>query len=290
MSDPITALTTAAKFIGPAASAYGALKGNGGSKTETSTVDPATAARYDDLYNRAQGVAGQPFTPYTGARVAGFNPDQLAGFDATRNMFGRSLSFDPTGQLNNLAQGPLNIQQFQNPYNEQVINNTLGDLNDARQMQIQSDQDAAIGRGAFGGSRSALLESETNKNFADVAGRTAGNLRQSGFNNAANLALNDRNFRAGLFGNQLADQYRGLGLLSGIGRQQQGLGQAGLDANYGEFMRGINYGPKQLSLLRSSVFGGTPGETRTSSTNLGTIDRLGDAINSYQQVAGLFEK
>jgi hypothetical protein len=160
MSDPITALTTAA-------TAYGAIKGGGDKTTQSSTVDPATQARYDDLYNRAQGVAGQPFTPYTGARVAGFNPDQLAGFDATRNMFGRSLGYDPTGQLNNLAQGPLNIQQFQNPYNEQVINNTLSDLNNARQMQIQSDQDAAIGSGAFGGSRSALLESETNKNFAD---------------------------------------------------------------------------------------------------------------------------
>jgi hypothetical protein len=274
-------MASALPYITAGATAYGAIKGGGDKTTQSSTVDPATQARYDDLYNRAKGVAGQPFTPYTGARVAGFNPDQLAGFDATRNMFGRSLGYDPTGQLNNLAQGPLNIQQFQNPYNEQVINNTLGDLNDARQMQIQSDQDAAIGRGAFGGSRSALLESETNKKFADVAGRTAGNLRQSGFNNAANLAMGDRNFRAGLFGNQLADQYRGLGLMSGIGNQQQGLGQAGLDANYGEFMRGINYGPQQLGLLSGAVFGGTPGMTNTSSTNQGLLGRIGDAADIY---------
>ena len=267
-----------------AVTAYGALKGGGDKTTSTSTVDPATQARYDDLYNRAKGVAGQPFTPYTGARVAGFNPDQLAGFDATRNMFGRSLSYDPTGQLNNLAQGPLDIQQFQNPYNDQVINNTLSDLNDARQMQIQSDQDAAIGRGAFGGSRSALLESETNKKFADVAGRTAGNLRQSGFNNAANLAMGDRNFRAGIFGNQLADQYRGLGLLSDIGRQQQGLGQAGLDANYGEFMRALNYGPQQIGLLSDAVFGGTPSTTDSTTTNRGALGRIGDSVSIYDTI------
>ncbi|BAQ90442.1 protein of unknown function [uncultured Mediterranean phage uvMED] len=280
MSDPLTALATAA-------SVYGATKGSGDKTTQSSTVDPASQARYDDLYNRAKGVAGQPFTPYTGARVAGFNPDQLAGFDATRNMFGRSLSFDPTGQLNNLAQGPLDIQQFQNPYNDQVINNTLSDLNDARQMQIQSDQDAAIGRGAFGGSRSALLESETNKKFADVAGRTAGNLRQSGFNNAANLAMGDRNFRAGLFGNQLADQYRGLGLLSGIGRQQQALGQAGLDANYNEFTRGINYGPEQLGLLSGAVFGMTPGQINSTSNKQGTLGRIGDSIDIYDAIKNL---
>jgi len=280
MSDPLTALATAA-------SVYGATKGSGDKTTSTSTTDPATQARYDDLYNRAKGVAGQPFTPYTGARVAGFNPDQLAGFDATRNMFGRSLGYDPTGQLNNLAQGPLNIQQFQNPYNEQVINNTLGDLNDARQMQIQSDQDAAIGRGAFGGSRSALLESETNKKFADAAGRTAGNLRQSGYNNAANLAMGDRNFRAGLFGNQLADQYRGLGLLSGIGSQQQRLGQAGLDSNYGEFMRGINYGPQQLGLLSGAVFGMTPGQIDSTSNKQGTLGRIGDAVDIYDTIKNI---
>lgn len=280
MSDPLTALATAA-------SVYGATKGSGDKSTTTSTTDPATQARYDDLYNRAKGVAGQPFTPYTGARVAGFNPDQLAGFDATRNMFGRSLSYDPTGQLNNLAQGPLNIQQFQNPYTDQVINNTLSDLNDARQMQIQSDQDAAIGRGAFGGSRSALLESETNKKFADVAGRTAGNLRQSNFNNAANLAMGDRNFRAGLFGNQLADQYRGLGLLSGIGNQQQLLGQAGLDANYNEFLRGINYGPQQLGLLSGAVFGMTPGQINSTSNKQGTFGRIGDSIDIYDAIKNL---
>ncbi len=267
-----------------AVTAYGALKGGGDKTTSTSTVDPATQARYDDLYNRAKGVAGQPFTPYTGARVAGFNPDQLAGFDATRNMFGRSLSYDPTGQLNNLAQGPLDIQQFQNPYTDQVINNTLSDLNDARQMQIQSDQDAAIGRGAFGGSRSALLESETNKKFADVAGRTAGDLRQRNFNNAANLAMGDRNFRAGIFGNQLADQYRGLGLLSDIGRQQQGLGQAGLDANYGEFTRALNYGPQQIGLLSDAVFGGTPGTTDSTTTNRGTLGRIGDSVSIYDTI------
>ena len=270
--------------------AYLGSKSKGPKQTSTSTVDPATQARYDDLYNRAKGVAGQPFTPYTGARVAGFNPDQLAGFDATRNMFGRSLSFDPTGQLNNLAQGPLDIQQFQNPYTDQVINNTLSDLNDARQMQIQSDQDAAIGRGAFGGSRSALLESETNKKFADVAGRTAGNLRQSNFNNAANLAMGDRNFRAGIFGNQLADQYRGLGLLSGIGNQQQLLGQAGLDANYNEFMRALNYGPQQIGLLSGAVFGGTPGMTNTSSTDQGLLGRIGDAADIYSAFNALNPK
>ena len=38
-----------------------------------------------------------------------------------------------------------NLGAYQNPFQQQVIDNTLGDLNRARQMQIQSDQDASIG-------------------------------------------------------------------------------------------------------------------------------------------------
>ena len=129
-----------------------------------------------------------------------------------------------------------NLSAYQNPYTEQVIDNTIGDLDRARKLQLQSDQDAAIGQGAFGGSRSAIIESETNKRFADAVGDISERLRSNSFDRATNLAsmdmgrdMQNRSFQANLFGNQLADQYRTLGLLSGIGNQQQALNQAGLD-------------------------------------------------------------
>ena len=74
-----------------------------GKSTTTTTTDPTQMAIYEDLYGKAQGIAEQPFIPYTGARVAGFNPDQLQGFDATRNMFNQSMGFNPRQGLNNLA-------------------------------------------------------------------------------------------------------------------------------------------------------------------------------------------
>lgn len=421
-------MAQALPYITAGATAYGALKGSG--DTQTSSVDPATQARYEDLYNKAKGVANQPFVPYTGPRVAGFNPDQLQGFDATRNMFGQSMSFDPRQKLNTLANQstptvtpftgsatqlqPAAMQQaaniapidlysgasvnrgairdvkpqsllstdlgaYQNPFQSQVIDNTIGDLNRARQIQLQSDQDAAIGRGAFGGSRSAILESETNKNFADAVAKASGNLRSQGFdratslagqdigrqfsadqymsdadravamqnatfgqqaglarqgllgdvaqnqaqldarrfgadqsalnqfglqqgsyNNAMNMAnmdainrarfmqpgleMQNRQFRAGLLGNQLSDQYRNLGLLSGIGSQQQGLQQAGMDSGYGEFMRALNYGPQQLGLLSSSVFGMNPGTVQNY--DQGTAGRIGSAVTSLDTLFG----
>ena len=258
-----------------------------GKSTTTTTTDPAQMAMYQDLYGKAKGIASQPFVPYTGARVAGFNPDQLQGFDATRNMFGQSMSYDPRGRLNTLAgkSAPslldTDIGAYQNPFQTQVIDNTLGDLNRARQMQIQSDQDAAIGRGAFGGSRSALLEAETNRNFADRAGNIAADLRSRGFDRATGLAgmdidneFRNRGFQAGLLGNQLSDQYRNLGLLSGIGGQQQGLQQRGMDAGYNEFLRALGHGPQQLGLLAQGV-SALPTQTNTTSSNKpGTLSSL----------------
>ena len=261
-----------------------------GKTTTTTSTDPTQMAMYQDLYGKAKGTAEQQFVPYTGARVAGFNPDQLQGFDATRNIFDQSMSYDPRSQLNTLAtqNAPsllnTDIGAYQNPFQTQVIDNTLGDLNRARQMQIQSDQDAAIGRGAFGGSRSALLESETNRNFADRAGNIAADLRSRGFDRATNLAgmdidneFRNRGFQAGLLGNQLSDQYRNLGLLSGIGGQQQGLQQRGMDAGYNEFFRAIGYGPQQLGLLAQGV-SALPNQTNTTNSyKPGMGDYLGGA-------------
>jgi len=328
-----------------------------GKSTTTTTTDPTQMRIYEDLYNKSKSIASQPFVPYTGARVAGFNPDQLAGFDATRGMFNQSMGYDPRSQLNTLAGqaaptvSPVtgsatdimrsdirdvkptslldtDLGAYQNPFQEQVIDNTLSDLNRARQMQLQSDQDAAIGRGAFGGSRSALLEAETNRNFADRAGNIAANLRSQGFDRATGLAgqdigrdfsaqqtmadadrqvamanagygnqfgmanmdaqnraafmqpgldMQNRQFQAGLLGNQLSDQYRNLGMLSGIGSQQQGLQQAGMDAGYGEFMRALNYGPQQLGLLAQGVSALPTQTNQSNSYKPGFGDVLGGA-------------
>ena len=277
-------------IIPAAVGLYGASKGGGDKQTVTNQVDPATQARYDDLYNRAKGIAGQPFVPYTGAQVAGFNPDQLQTFDSTRGSFQDSMSYNPRGLLSDMGTQPLDIQSFQNPYNTQVIDQSLADLDRARQIRLQSDQDRAIGAGAFGGSRSALLEAETNRNFADAAARTSSNLRQSGYNNSLNAAMQDRNFRSGIQSGLLGDQYRNLGLLSGIGTQQQGLQQAGMDAGYNEFMRALGYGPQQLGLLSGAVFGMTPNEIQSTSNKQGMFGRIGDAADIYDTVSGFFPK
>ena len=90
-------------FITAGAAVYGATKGGGSKQTSSTQVDPAQMAMYEDLYGRAKGIAQQPFVPYTGSRVAGFNPDQLRQFQATRGLFETGMQYDPLTGLQGLA-------------------------------------------------------------------------------------------------------------------------------------------------------------------------------------------
>ena len=268
-----------------------------GKTVSQQTVDPAQMAMFQDLYDKSKSIASQPFVPYTGSRVAGFNPDQLQGFDATRGIFESSQAFDPRGAINTIAgqSAPTllgaDINAYQNPFNTQVIDQSLSDLDRARQMALGGDQDRAISAGAFGGSRSGILEAETNRAFADQAARTSSGLRQAGFNQAQRAAESDigremdnRRFQAGLQSGLLGDQYQTLGLLGNMGSQQQNLQQTGLNAGYNEFLRGLDYGPRQLGLLSQGASAMPQNVTQTSRKDTGA----GDILGSAAQIAALF--
>ena len=247
-----------------------------GATTTEATVPEYQQQQQRSLFGLAQAVASQPFVPYTGARVAGFNPDQLRQFEATRGLFETGMQFDPLTGISNLATQTTpslletDLSAYQSPFTQQVIDTSLSDLDRARQMAVGRDQDRAISAGAFGGSRSGVLEAETNRAFAEQAARTAANLREQGFRQALGAAesdlsrsMADRRFQAGLLGNIQAEQARRLGLLSGIGAQQQALQQRALDVPFQEFQRALAFGPQQLGLLSAAA--GSPFFTGSSS-------------------------
>ena len=295
MPQALPAIAAAGKvalpYIGTAATVYGATKGGGGSSTVTQELDPQTAAMQQDLYNRAKGVAQQPFVPYTGPQVAGFNPDQLRQFQATRGLF-------ESGQ---------DIGAYQSPYQQQVIDLAMGDIQKQADIARGGAQDRAIRAGAFGGSRSAILESESQTPYAEAMAQTAAGLRQSGFQQAQAAAQGDvarqqqmamfapqfelqaRQQQQGLLGGLQGQQMQNLGLLGGIGQQQQGLQQQGLGAARGEFDRALRYSPQQFGLLSQAVTG-IPGQVQqTTGYNPSSFERLQSGLNAYQGISNLFQ-
>ena len=286
------------------------------SKGKTTTVQQASLpafqeAQFKELFGAARGMAQQPFIPYTGPMVAGFNPDQLRQFQATRGLFETGMGYDPTKALQGLAQEqrPMtgqaasllgqDISAYQSPYQQQVIDLAMQDIQKQADIARGGAQERAIRAGAFGGSRSALLESESQRPYAEQMARTAAGLRQSGFEQAQAAAERDvarqqqmqmfapqfelqaRQQQAGLLGGLQTGQLQGLGLLGQAGAQQQALQQRAIDAQRREFQRALDYPQQQIGLLQAGM--GTPlvGTTRTESQKAGA----GDILSS---VFGLF--
>src|SRR5210317_836770 len=201
-------------YIATGAAVYGATRDTSGTQTVQQQVDPQTQERYEDIYGRAKGVAQQPFVPYTGPMVAGFSPDQLRQFQATRGLFETGMQFDPTKGLQTLAQearpvtGPAasllgqDIGAYQSPYQQQVIDLAMQDIQRQADIARGGAQERAIRAGAFGGSRSALLEAESQRPYAEQMARTAAGLRQAGFEQAQRAAQADlaRQQQLGIFG------------------------------------------------------------------------------------------
>jgi len=300
-----SAIPAALGTVGKIASVGSLFSGKGGDRQTTSAmVDPESAARSRTLFNLGMGIFNTPFQAYTGQRIAGLTPEQILAKNTAKGLFGDSFSYDPRSELNTMFQdtpslATTDLSAYQNPYTEQVIDNTLSDLDRARKIQLQSDQDAAIGQGAFGGSRSAILESETNRNFADRAADIASRLNLQGFDRATNLANLDINrglqselYRSNILGNQLADQYKSLGLLTGYGDRDQALNQAGLDFNFNEFLRADNDPYRKINMLTGITSGMPTGTTTTSSNNRGLLGRLSDATgiyDSFSQLGDIFD-
>ena len=136
----------------------------------------------------------------THAGSQGYDATQAGsqGFDAagvgSRGYGATSLSGSPTVSARDVTAGQLSstdLSQYYNPYETQVVQSTLSDLDRSRQMAMGQAGAQATAAGAFGGSRQALMEAETNKAFAEQAARSAGQLRQAGFNQAQGMAQQD---------------------------------------------------------------------------------------------------
>ena len=271
--------------------------------TTSNTIDPGLMNIYKDVYGIGKTIANQPYLPYTGPQVAGFNPDQLAGFDTTRSNYLKSLTADPRTKLNELMTGSApsfltgDISGYMNPYTQNVVDTTLTDINKMRNMALNRDADRAIAANAFGGSRQGVLESLTNQAAIEQAAKTGASLRSQGYRDAANLmqtdldrAFRNKFFQGDIAGNILQDQSSQLGNLFNIGGMQQGLQQTGIDKAFGQYQDAIGYGPRQLGLLAQSA-GLIPQQstsTQTGQYRPGTVETAGNIAKTIATIMGLF--
>jgi len=198
-------------------------------QTTTTSIDPEIKREYMANLERAKAAAA-------GLGVREFAQPGQMYTDAEKQLY--NLGMTPFGAAD--------IQQFFNPYEEQVVQGALGDIERSRLMQDIADRERASRAGAFGGSRQAVQSALTNEAALRQAATTASGLRQTGFNTAADLGFRARPINVA-----------GLTTSLGLGAQRDALRQAELDA------------ARNIELERLGITGGALGlqPARTGETS-----------------------
>lgn len=171
-----------AAYLQQLADARTAAAGLGTRQFEGFTPGYATAEQ--QLTATGIGGAGQQTTNRAAELAlaeAGFTPQQIAAAQASR------ASVQNVGA----GTGSQYMSAYQNPYEQQVVQNTLADIERQRQISQQAQQVRAVGAKAFGGSRQAISESLANEDYTRRMADTAAQLRSAGFTTAAGLGQTD---------------------------------------------------------------------------------------------------
>ena len=218
---------------------------------------------------------------------------------------GQTLAGIPTG-----APTAAQTQQFMSPFQQQVIDATLGEFDRNKQIQEQQIRDQQAALGALGSGRAGVQLAEFGTGAARERALLQANLLQQGFQQAQAARQQDianrfgvaqgqqglGAFRSGLAGQQAAlgaqtGQIAGanIGRLGSLGAINQAQAQAQLDAQR-EATRQAAFQPQeQLDRFASQVtgiMGGYPGQVAT--TNVPNPTPLQSALGIGTTLAGLY--
>ena len=284
--------------------------------TSSTQMDPTSQAIKDYGFNKMKGHIDQGYQTYDpGASPSAaskqmygdFNKDQTGAMKGIRDMTttyagpGGRLdkahdvasgvgSYDPgTVKGGSFLQGP-GINQYMNPYTQNVIDAGKQDLDDALKMGRQTVGQAAMGAGAFGGDRHGIAEgSMANQAIQDYMQRSDA-LRHKGFEAAAarkgqdinrKFLASGQNVGYGLEGartnlsavpqmSDMSGYTDAYGALEGVGDKSYGLNQQRRLYDKGQFDAEQNFIPDMVGKLGSFSGGTGSGSTTASNTPMYT--------------------
>jgi hypothetical protein len=122
------------------------------------------------------------------------------------------------------------MNQFVNPYREQVLDNTLNRLQQRKSEDLNMVRSQAARAGAYGGARQGLVEAELMDRYGQQEDDVTSRLLQEGYTSSADLAGQSLGFQLG-GGSALVNAAPiGLGMGQSVnqGQQQAGLQQQAL--------------------------------------------------------------
>ena len=265
------------------------------------------------------GVMGQALQ-IPGQQVAGFTPTQTSAMNLASQGIGTyqpyldaaqaaqtaalgttgagtqalaGMQFAPTGEA---------IQQYMDPYQQQVTQEALKEMDRQGAMAQNQLAGQAVSAGAFGGSRFGVQQAEQTRNLQDIKSRrifedmsrnyqqavgamqaanAARTQQAQGFANLGNVASGIGQRTGALGQSQQAQQAADVQQQLGIGGMQQQLQQQGFDVGYQNQLNAMMEPYRRLSFGQQMIQGLAPlGGTTTQ-----TVAPM-PTTNPYLQAAG----
>ena len=209
--------------------------------------EPFVEAAGLGITNKGLGLLGKsiPTSTYTGR-----------GFVAGQSNLEQQAATAAQG-LNNLL-GPQGYQQFQSPYQQEVIDTSLAAMEREQQKGLGALRNQAVRAGAFGGGREAAMMGEYQASADMARAMQEAQMRQQGFESSQAQALAQLQAQQGLGGYQ-----------SQLGGQQRQINQGQLAADQEAAREAAFADYTQLGLVApqlASVIGGFPAATQMQST------------------------
>jgi hypothetical protein len=285
----------------------------GGQPSSTTQIQdlPDWAIPYaKKVLGKGDALSETGYQPYTGERIAGFDPLQEKAFKGAESMQpsaatgqGIGIAGQAAGQALNTSYDPYKTGQFgaqagqyMDPYMQNVVNIQQREAQRAADIAGTQRGAEAVKSGAFGGSRQAIVDAEAARNLSTQMGdiqarglQDAYSRAQQQFNTEQQLGEQSRQYGAGLGLQGLQTALSGAGQLGALGQQQFGQGmdinrlQAGygtqrqqqqqniLSQQYQDFLDQKKFPYQQLE-FQSNLLRGTPsGSTQTMYTAQPTL-------------------
>ncbi len=218
-------------------------RGPDGELIKVGPADPDVLPAYevaprDYFQNEADLRLGEEFRQ--GRGIGGYKNYMDVGFDTASQA--RGLYDQGIGVLKQTGgrYDPSDVSRYMDPYQQQVVDSTMRELNRQAGTARNRAADQAIRSGAFGGSREGVQRAELERNLADVQSRALADLYSKGYSEALGASRQDFANQQARLGNiasglgQFGQGFQGLGeSIQNTGKLAQGQALADYQAFYG---------------------------------------------------------
>lgn len=263
-----------AKFAGTDGSSVG-VTGTSAASTTIPTLGTSSegslsswAGPYvSDYLSKGAALSNAPYQAYTGPLTAGASNLQQQQFGGLSNL------------ANNSTFNATQAQNYMNPYISAALNPQLEELRRQSQITQLGNASKATQAGAYGGSRQALMDTETQRALLSEQNKAIGSGYASAFDKATGQFNADKN-------RELQIQQA----LGTAGATQRDIEQQGITADKIQFEEQRDF-PYKMVQYQKDLLQGLPITTSSNTTNQTQLSQLAGQVQGlmglYQSLANL---